>query len=172
MNHLFLTFSQFCFAIQRFPKPEFETGYVQPEPQMPLPRLEILAWLDVAVLVLTLSLVTWLILNKRSRLGVFWVSIFSLAYFGFYRQGCVCSIGAIQNVTLGLFAGNYTVPLVVLIFFLAPLIFTLLFGRTFCAAVCPFGTFQDLSAAAELAGNARHRFPYGACRFGHPADPQ
>ena len=150
MGHQFLTYSPLCFAIQRFPKPEFETGYVQPEPQMPLPRLEILAWLDVAVLILVLSLATWLILKKRSRLGVFWVSIFSLVYFGFYRQGCVCSIGAIQNVTLGLFAGNYTVPLVVLIFFLAPLIFTLLFGRTFCAAVCPFGAIQDLVAVKPM----------------------
>ena len=33
-----------------------------------------------------------------------------------------------------------------LIFFLAPLVFTLLFGRTFCAAVCPFGAMQDLVA--------------------------
>ena len=137
-------------AIQRFPKPEFESGYVQPNTQLPLARGELLAWMDVAVLLLTLTLATFLVLKKRSRLGVFWLSLFSLAYFGFYRQGCVCSIGAIQNVTLGLFTRGYTVPLTVLAFFLTPLIFTLLFGRTFCAAVCPFGAFQDLVAFKPL----------------------
>lgn len=139
-------FTNFLFAIQRFPKPEFESGYVEPETLLPLPRAEMLAWLDVAVLILALFLASWLILKKRSRMGVFWLSLFSLVYFGFYRQGCVCSIGAIQNVTLGIFTGNYTVPIVVLIFFLAPLVFTILFGRTFCAAVCPFGAIQDLVA--------------------------
>jgi NosR/NirI family transcriptional regulator, nitrous oxide reductase regulator len=131
-------------SIQRFPKPEFESGYVEPETQFPLPRGEVLAWMDVAVLFFTISLASWLVLKKRSRRGVFWLSLFSLAYFGFYRQGCICSIGAIQNVTLGLFSNGYTIPITALLFFLIPLIFTLLFGRTFCASVCPFGAFQDL----------------------------
>ena len=131
-------------AVQRFPKPEFESGYAEPKTILPLPRAEFLAWLDVAVLILALSLATYLVLKKRSRVKVFFLSVFSLAYFGFYRQGCVCSIGAIQNVSLALFNNSYTLPLTVLIFFLVPLIFTLLFGRTFCAAVCPFGAFQDL----------------------------
>ncbi len=131
-------------AVQRFPKPEFESGYVTPEPFLPMPRAELLAWLDVVLLILALSLSSYLVLKKRSRLGVFWLSMFALVYFGFYRQGCICSIGAIQNVTLGMFEGSYTIPLVALLFFLLPLIFTLLFGRTFCAAVCPFGAIQDL----------------------------
>lgn len=134
------------FTIQRFPKPEFETGYLEPETWLPFPRAEFLAWLDVAVLLVALSLAAWLVLKKRSRFGVMLLSLFSLVYFGFYREGCVCSIGAIQNVSLGLFSNFYTVPLIVLIFFLAPLIFTLLFGRGFCAAVCPFGAMQDLVA--------------------------
>lgn len=134
------------FAIQRFPKPEFETGYVYPETLLPSPRAEILAAMDVVVLVLALSVVTWLVLRKRSRKGVFWTSMFSLAYFGFYREGCVCSVGSIQNVTLALFDHSYVLPLTVIAFFILPLIFTLFFGRTFCAGVCPFGSFQDLVA--------------------------
>ncbi len=134
------------FAIQRFPKPEFETGYVYPETLLPSPRAEILAVMDVVVLTLALSAVTWLVLRKRSRKGVFWTSMFSLAYFGFYREGCVCSIGSIQNVTLALFDHSYVLPLTVIAFFILPLVFTLLFGRTFCAGVCPFGAFQDLVA--------------------------
>jgi polyferredoxin len=95
-------------------------------------------------LLLSLSVVTWLVLKKRSRMSVFLFSVFSLFYFGFYRQGCVCPIGSIQNVTLALADHSYVLPLTILIFFLAPLIFTLLFGRTFCAGVCPFGALQDM----------------------------
>ena len=147
---LILLFSGFflpaVMGVQRFPKPEFESGYSQPQTQLPVPRKELLAWLDVTVLLISLTAATFLVLKKRSRLGVFWLSLFSLAYFGFYRQGCVCSIGSIQNVTLALFSNGYTIPLTVLIFFIIPLAFTLFFGRTFCAAVCPFGAFQDLVA--------------------------
>jgi ferredoxin len=131
-------------AQQRFPKPEFESGHTQPPTLMPDPGSIFLEYLDVLVLVLALSIVTWLVLKKRSRRGVFWMSVFSLAYFGFFREGCVCSIGAIQNVTLALFHPGYKIPLTVIAFFVIPLIFTLFFGRTFCAGVCPLGAIQDL----------------------------
>ena len=132
------------YGVQRFPKPEFESGYIQPETIQPTSRAPVMALVDVVVLALTLSVVSWLVLKKRSRTGVFWTSLFSLAYFGFYRQGCVCSIGAIQNMVLALFERSYVVPLAVLAFFILPLVFTLFFGRTFCAGVCPFGAMQDL----------------------------
>jgi len=102
--------------------------------------------MDVAVLILALSFISWLVIKKRSRIGVFWTSMFSLAYFGFYREGCVCSIGAIQNVSLALFDGSYAIPLTAVLFFALPLVYTLFFGRTFCAGVCPFGAMQDLVA--------------------------
>lgn len=133
-------------AIQRFPKPEFESGYLQPETHQPSARAEILAVMDVFVLVVALMVISWLVLRKRSRNGVFLVSLFSLAYFGFYRQGCVCSIGAIQNVALALADHSYFIPLTAIAFFVIPLGFTLFFGRTFCAGVCPFGAIQDLVA--------------------------
>jgi ferredoxin len=101
-------------------------------------------YLDVAVLFSCLALITWLILKKRSRKGVFWMSVFSLLYFGFYRNGCICSVGSIQNITLGLFNPEYHIPLTVIIFFLLPLFFTLFYGRTFCAGVCPLGAIQDI----------------------------
>jgi ferredoxin len=67
-----------------------------------------------------------------------------LFYFGFWREGCVCPIGAIQNVALSIFDKDYAVPIAVTLFFLLPLVFTLFFGRTFCAAVCPLGSIQDV----------------------------
>jgi polyferredoxin len=74
----------------------------------------------------------------------------SLFYFGFWREGCVCPIGAIQNVTLALFDSSYAMPLGVLAFFLLPLVFALFFGRAFCAAVCPLGAVQDVVLARPL----------------------
>ena len=132
------------YGVQRFPKPEFESGYVQPETLQPASHANMMTIIDVLVLLITLSIVSWLILKKRSRILVFWASVFSLIYFGFFRKGCICSIGAIQNVTLAIFDSSYIIPLMALAFFIIPLIFTLFFGRTFCAGVCPFGAVQDL----------------------------
>ncbi|MFN8206047.1 MAG: 4Fe-4S binding protein [Bacteroidales bacterium] len=142
------------FAIQRFPKPEFETGYTQPTTQTPLARSIIMEYLDLLVLISTLALASWLAIRKRSRNGIFWLSLFSLVYFGFYRQGCICPVGSIQNVTLALFHAEYQIPLLAIAFFLVPLFFTLLYGRTFCAAVCPLGAIQDIVALRPVSMKA------------------
>jgi NosR/NirI family nitrous oxide reductase transcriptional regulator len=128
----------------RFPPPEFESGYELPDTTVPSPRSGIYEYIDTVVLLAALGLSSYLVLKKRSRRLIFALVIFSLIYFGFWRKGCVCPIGAVQNIVLSFFDANYTVPIVVLIFFLSPLIFTLFFGRTFCAAVCPLGAIQDV----------------------------
>lgn len=132
---------------ERFPPPEFiETEHVIPSPAVPNPRQDIYEYIDVAVLVAALALSSYLVLKKRSRRRILILMVFSLVYFGFWREGCVCPIGAIQNVVLSIFDSDYAMPLTVTLFFLLPLVFTLLFGRTFCAAVCPLGAVQDLVA--------------------------
>lgn len=142
------------YAIQRFPKPEFETAYKQPAVQLPLARSVFMEYMDLAVLVITLSLASWFALKRRSRNGIFWLSLFSLVYFGFYREGCICPIGSIQNVTMALFNPEYSIPLLAIAFFLVPLFFTLFFGRTFCAAVCPLGAIQDIVALRPVSMKA------------------
>ena len=141
---LLLVAGQMAAGQQRFPKPEFETGYVQPSPTTPEPRGLAMEYLDVLVLLAVLSLATWFALRSRSRRGILWLSVFTLVYFGFYRKGCICSIGAIQNVALSLSDAAYTISLTALAFFLLPLLYTLFFGRTFCAGACPLGAIQDL----------------------------
>ena len=64
--------------------------------------------------------------------------------------GCICPIGAIQNVSLAIFDSSYSVPLWVVGFFALPLLATLFFGRTFCAAVCPLGAVQELTAVKSV----------------------
>jgi NosR/NirI family transcriptional regulator, nitrous oxide reductase regulator len=129
---------------QRFPPPDFESGYVMPETGYPPARALSWEYVDGVVLLLALGLASWLILKRRSRRAVMALSVFSLVYFGFVRLGCVCAIGSVQNVTLALFDTGYVLPLTVLLFFVAPLVTALFFGRTFCAAVCPQGAVQDL----------------------------
>ncbi|MBI5684304.1 MAG: 4Fe-4S binding protein [Verrucomicrobia bacterium] len=133
-----------AFGVERFPPPEFDAGYKMPVTTMPPARALWLSYVDVAVLVAALALASYLVLKKRSRDGVLALSVFSLLYFGFYQQGCVCSIGSVQDVALALFNSGYVVPLTTVAFFLLPLLFTLFFGRTFCSGVCPMGAMQDL----------------------------
>jgi NosR/NirI family nitrous oxide reductase transcriptional regulator len=140
----FVLLSPYIFAQQRFPKPEFESGYTLPTPTTPEPRSVSLEYFDVIILVIVLAMASWFILKARSRKGIFWLSVFSMIYFGFYRDGCICSIGAIQNVALSISDPDYTISITALLFFLIPLIATLFFGRTFCAAACPLGAIQDL----------------------------
>ncbi len=137
-------------AQQRFPRPEFESSYETPNPTTPEPGSNAREYIDLAVLIAALSLASWLAVKKRSRKGLFWLSVFSLLYFGFFRDGCICPVGAIQNVTLALFDSSYKISLTVLLFFLAPLVFALFYGRTFCAAVCPLGAIQDLVVVKPL----------------------
>lgn len=121
-------------------------GHPTPTAEFPQPRSTGLEYLDLAVLGAALTLSAYLALVRRSRRGLFLLAIGSLGYFGFYRQGCVCAIGSIQNVALALFDSGYAVSLAVLGFFALPLVATLFFGRTFCAAVCPLGAIQELFA--------------------------
>jgi ferredoxin len=131
-------------AVDRFPRPEFQNGYTLPQTTVPAARAEILYYVDVAVLFAALCCAAWLALKKRSRKGLLLMTIFSVLYFGFYRKGCICSIGSIQNVTAALFNHSFALPLTVILFFTLPLLFTLFFGRVFCSSVCPLGALQEL----------------------------
>ena len=131
------------------PVPDF-TDYEIPSSQHPSPRSDLLESLDLAALLVGLVLASFFAIVMRWRRGLFLLAIASLAWLGFWREGCVCPIGAIQNVSLALSDSAYTIPLVVVAFFALPLVFTLFFGRTFCAAVCPLGAMQELVAVRPV----------------------
>ena len=130
-------------AAERFPPPDFTSGYSQPGVQQPAGIPQGREWGDVIVLAGALGLATWLALKRRSRAWLFILTLLSLLYFGFYRHGCVCVIGSIQNVSAAVANPGWVLPLSLLAFFLLPLVFALFFGRVFCAAVCPQGAIQD-----------------------------
>lgn len=119
-------------------------GYQTPAVQRPLPRSAALQLFDLALLGAALALSAWIALKRRSRsLGVA-LSLACLAYFGFYREGCVCPIGSIQNVAVGLADPGYVVPYFVIGIFVLPLAAALFFGRVFCGGVCPLGAIQEV----------------------------
>ena len=141
---LLLLCATWALAEQRFPPPDFESGHQLPVTATPPARALVLQYLDVAVLAAGLGTASWLIYKRRSRKGLVRLSLFSLLYFGFWRKGCVCAIGSLQNVSLALCDPGYAVPLGVAAFFILPLAFALFAGRAFCAGVCPHGALQDL----------------------------
>jgi NosR/NirI family transcriptional regulator, nitrous oxide reductase regulator len=132
-------------GVQRFPPPQFvESNHQLPQATTPAPRPAVLDWIDTGVLFAALCMASWLALKKRDRRWIAGLMIFSLLYFGFWRNGCVCPVGSVGNVAMAAVDSSYAIPVVVLAFFLLPLIFTLFFGRSFCGAVCPLGAVQDL----------------------------
>ncbi|MBS3734854.1 MAG: 4Fe-4S binding protein [Phycisphaerae bacterium] len=223
-------------AEQRFSVPELSEDYVPPDVPSPAPRSRTMQYVDVAVLAAFLVVASAAALRFRSRGGLVVLTLLALGYFGFYRRGCVCPIGAIQRVcpvfdvralvtpdaaaaeahglsaeriaeawraragdfaaaetsgrgrdfVLSLWVGPdskrtlgrigreriappgdappvplgelvrtemrpvlrfaHGVPWVIVAFFALPLVATLLFGRTFCAAVCPLGAIQEAVA--------------------------
>lgn len=141
---MFVALAGVARAEERFPPPEFRSGYRFPQSQVVLPHGAWRNWVDAGLFAACLGLAAWLAVKQRSRRGVFWLTVFSAAYFGFYREGCVCAVGSVQNVAAAAFGTDVGLPWVVGVFFALPLMAALFFGRVFCAAVCPLGAVQDL----------------------------
>ena len=131
-------------AVARFPKPDFTSGYEYPDIIHGTPHELFWNVLDIVLLVGMMALVVWAAYKKRSRAVIYSMSIVSVLYFGFFRSGCVCSVGSIQNVVTAIVNPDYHLPWNVLLLFFLPILFALLFGRAFCAGVCPLGALQEL----------------------------
>jgi NosR/NirI family transcriptional regulator, nitrous oxide reductase regulator len=142
----------------KYPPPDLGENYVQPRASMPEITHEIPPIVDIGILAGALVLASCLALKARNRKAIWLLGVASLVYFGFYRQGCVCPIGAIQSMAEAIFNPAAAISLVVIVFFALPLLFTLFFGRSFCASVCPLGAVQEvvLFRPLRLPGLLRH----------------
>lgn len=143
-------FSASAVAQQRFPPPEFGPEYHQPVTAFPAAQPAWGDYVDLGVMLALLIAASFAALVYRRRGLILALGLVALLYLGFYRGGCVCPIGAIQQVTAGLFVKGFVLPLAAVAFFLAPLIFTLVAGRSFCGSVCPLGAAQDVLAVRPL----------------------
>jgi Fe-S-cluster-containing hydrogenase component 2 len=65
----------------------------------------------------------------------------SLALLGFWNGGCPCPISSFQNLLL--WAMNVDVPIHSLVWFLALIPITYVFGRVWCGWICHLGAFQE-----------------------------
>ena len=131
--------------VETAPQPDnIGGGYKTPAVQKPLPRAYWLQVTDAVLLAAAMGVAVWLVLARRSRRWLVGLSMASLAYFGFYREGCICPIGSIQNVTVALVDPKYSIPIVVTATFFLPLCVALFFGRAFCGGVCALGAIQEL----------------------------
>lgn len=133
-----------AYGERRFPPPDFESGYTQPPLVFQEYRLGLWEWIDAGLLLVGLLLTAWLLHYRRSRRGVFLMGVVALLYFGFFKQGCICPIGSIQNVALSLSDPGYTISIPTIAIFILPLLLALFFGRVYCGGVCPLGAIQDL----------------------------
>ncbi len=136
----------------RFRRKAPEDKWTGPKPTAtyPEPRGRIHRGIDVAAYAAALALATWIILKRRNRRALIALMIASVLYFGFYRSGCVCPVGSLQNVALSLADPGYTISILVTLLFLMPIAMALFAGRLFCGGVCPFGALQDLLLQFKL----------------------
>jgi len=91
----------------------------------------------VFMLLLLVSFFLFILKKYQAR---YLTLLIALLYFGFYKEGCMCHIGAIGNLFLSEI-DIIKLHWIVLVF--VPVIFSLLFGRVFCGWVCFFGTVQE-----------------------------
>lgn len=98
---------------------------------------------DLVVLAALLLIGAYGSLTRRSPRCMTALMGVGVGYFGLLRGGCVCPVGAVSNVTLGL-ASPALVGKLVAVLFLMPLLCAFLFGRIFCSSACPLGALQQL----------------------------
>jgi len=108
---------------------------------------------DIAALTAILlagGLMVW----RHAGFKRFWLlSAVTLAYFGIIRGGCICPVGSVANMTIGL-RHPEMIGVSTGVMFLLPLVAAFVMGRVFCVAGCPLGAFQDL-----LGGGRTRRIP-------------
>lgn len=100
---------------------------------------------ETIVYLLALLIVATLALHTRRR-GWWMATIlgFSLVVMGLLRSGCICPVGSVSNIAGTLLGDDkWLIHKGVVMLFVLPLVFALLFGRVFCGGVCPMGAIQQ-----------------------------
>lgn len=100
---------------------------------------------DVAVLFILLMIAGLLSLKHQPKCRFTALSVIGLTYFGLFRGGCICPVGATTNFCIGL-AAPELIGKMVAVLFLLPLAAAFFAGRVFCTSACPLGAVQHLLA--------------------------
>ena len=100
---------------------------------------------DLVVLTLLLTIAGLLSLKHQRKCRFTALTIIGLLYFGLFRGGCICPVGATTNFFMGLVAPEM-IGKTVAYLFLLPLVVAFFAGRVFCTSACPLGALQHLIA--------------------------
>jgi hypothetical protein len=73
---LFFASPAFSQTPQRFPPPDFRSGYRFPQSQLVLPHGPWRNWVDAGLFATCLAIAAWLAVKKRSRNELFWLTVF------------------------------------------------------------------------------------------------
>ncbi|RKX40013.1 MAG: hypothetical protein DRP64_13355, partial [Verrucomicrobia bacterium] len=149
---LFLLFS----TIPAFPQDEVEDCHRPPTQELAdhkeahVPQefpFEPFHWEIVDLVVLAALLLAAGLLSIQHKPKSIFTALASagLLYFGLFRGGCICPVGATTNFCMGL-AAPEMIGRTVAILFLMPLVTAFFFGRVFCTSACPLGAIQHLLA--------------------------
>ncbi|WP_010681028.1 4Fe-4S binding protein [Acetivibrio cellulolyticus] len=103
-------------------------------------------FLSINFLGMLILLIAALLLQRTSKrkfaryalLGI------SIALLGFYTSGCICPIGAFQNLPLIFTNIDNSEFIYYLVFTLLPVSLAILAGRIFCGNVCPIGAVSEV----------------------------
>lgn len=119
---------------------EYRENYV---PKKFNPTPEYMVYVDMGILILIVFAGLFFVLKREGSWKLRLLTIAALVYLGLIRGGCICPVGVITNVTMGI-AHPEMVGLVTLVIFLVPLLAALIAGRVFCTSGCPLGAVQHL----------------------------
>ena len=119
-------------------------------------------WADLGMLaavLLTGGVMVW----RQAHYRRLWIpGMIALLYFGLLRGGCICPVGAVANLSIGL-RHPERVGVSTGLVFLLPLAVAFVMGRVFCAAGRPIGALQDL-----LGGTRTRPIPQSLLRWLNP----
>ncbi len=119
---------------------QFRESYV---PKQYHPTPEYMVFVDMGILILIMLAGLLFVIKRKPSLYITILAIITLTYLGLIRGGCICPVGVITNVTIGMITPKL-VGLVTLIVFISPLLIALVAGRIFCSSGCPLGAVQHL----------------------------
>ncbi|PKO99938.1 MAG: hypothetical protein CVU13_00060 [Bacteroidetes bacterium HGW-Bacteroidetes-8] len=119
---------------------QFRESYV---PKQYHPTPEYMVFVDMGILILIMLAGLLFVIKRKPSRYITILAIITLAYLGLIRGGCICPVGVITNVTIGMITPKL-VGLVTLVVFISPLIIALVAGRVFCSSGCPLGAVQHL----------------------------
>ena len=112
-------------------------------PQQYLPESDHWRWVDIGMLAAMLLAGGVMVRRQAHHKWLRIPVVLTLLYFGFVRGGCICPVGSVANMAIGL-RHPEMIGVSTAVMFLLPLGAAFLIGRVFCVAGCPLGALQDL----------------------------